>query len=397
MKSSKTPFYSLLLITVLVMINYTDLLVIERKLTAKNTETFFTEFLDDAQEALSPIVFEIVPDSTHSKTLLIEGKGDSKITVSKEGGTIQIHMKNDYEQFDISSENMDYTKQKGMIKANFLTPYINHLKEIVHDIDSAFDEVSKGFTGVTHTRDNGEEPFSFTSIEKVQPQPGATDIEFDIKISGAKMEDGIYGSLTKEGEKGYKLKLITKYFQNEFVLNVQTQNYLEQESKNMLLKMLSHLDNMITLNESEGKSTENKLDDEKIFASIEKTWETTSNKNDKFVGAKEGDDGFKITYDGNGLVDIKISQINADGFQFKNVQCTIITLENKVFSQNFLVDSLYEMSGILKAYLEDIRNFAVHSVNSENPEEFVPAFREGAPQERILQAIHKKIKFKNIY
>lgn len=371
--------------------------VIERQLKAKDdlASEFYTGIVDRATELLKEgdIEHEMDQPSEHETTFVIDSKGDARIEIKRVSNEVVIDMKNQYEEFNVASENMDYSKQKDMIDENFLMPFVKHLGEIVTDTDQAFKIIQKALPEVSV--EVGESTFS---VQSCSPIDGASEeaIQFDIAVDGPGMEDGIMGELVNE-DQSFKLRLVTKYFQNEFILNVRTANYLAEESKNLMTKILTHMEKMIRLNEGssgDDPSAEQSLDGEKVKASLQSVLQPLIEDED--FSNEESDNGITFSKGDDEILKIEFDTIDVGGFKFMNVKCTLPQLGDKEFSQNFLQDSLYQMTGILDAYLENVMEYTLHSVKEENPDEFVSAFEtEGRRRMRILEGVlTKKTKMK---
>lgn len=373
--------------------NSMNCLIIERQLGGKEDQA--VEFYEGVNARIEELLKENdipnqdEPTSEHQKIFILETKGDARIEVQRASNEIEITMKNKYEELKVTSENMDYSKQKDMIDQQFLVPFISHLGEIVTGVQEAYTVINGALTGLKVSTNVGTE---FT-VGDSKVLDGASDeaIQFDVAVDGPGMEDGIYGELVSE-DQSFKLRFVTKYFQNEFILNVRTKNYLAEESKNLMTKILNHMEKMVRLNEGNGTddpSAEQSLDGDKVKASIENIFKSVLEL-DGF-SAKDKDSGKTFNKGDKEVLSIDFDAVEVGGYNFMNVKCTLPQLDGKQFSQNFLQSSLYQMTGILDAYLENIKEYMLHSVQEENPEEYVSAFAsESRRRVRILEGVVTK-------
>ena len=374
----------------LIISTLTNALIIDRQLTGKEdrAQAFYDGIVQRTKDLLNEATIEFKDDepSTHETNFIIDNRGDGRINIKRESNEILINMKNKYEEFNVASENMNYDTQKDMIDNNFLKPFIEHLGEIVTSTEQAFTIIQNELPNVQV--DLGDNSFKVSSVTQLD---GASvdAIQFDIGVDGPGMEDGVIGELVNEGS-SFKLRMITKYFQNEFILNVRTEHYLRKESNNLMTKILTHMEKMIRLNEGnggDGPSGEESLDGDKVNQSIQDVLKPLI-EDEEFTN-EPSDKGITISKDANPILSVSFDTIDVGGFKFINVKCVLPQLDNKEFSQNFLQDSLYQMTGLLDAYLENVMEYTLHSVKSENPSEFVAAFKsEDTSGERILQSVN---------
>jgi len=373
----------------LILLTFARSLIIDRQLSGKDdrAQEFYTGIVERTKQLLEEGNIQQQSDepSEHETNFVIDERGDARINIKRESNEILITMKNKYEEFNVASENMNYATQKDMIDNNFLKPFIDHLGEIVVDTQQAFNVIQAELPNVSVDIDEN----SF-KVQSVTPLEGATQdaIQFDISVDGPGMEDGIIGELVNENQ-SFKLRLITKYFQNEFILNVRTENYLKQESSNLMRKILTHMEKMVRLNEGnggEGPSGEQSLTNDQVNESFQRVFKPLIEDGD-FTNTPS-ETGISFSKDENEVLNVTFDTVDVAGFKFINVKCSLPQLE-KEFSQNFLQDSLYQMTGLLDAYLENVMEYTLHSVRTENPDEFVPAFKsENKSNERILASIH---------
>ena len=388
----KSLYLSLFLIFTLGWSNV-NCFIVERKLVGKEdlAEQFYEGVNDRIEKLLAENDIENTdePTSGHQKIFLLKTKGDARIEVQRASNEIEITMKNKYEELKVTSENMDYEKQKLMIDEQFLLPFISHLGEIVTGVQDAYQVIEKALGGLKVSTNSG----TVYTVGTSTPLDGASAeaLQFDISVDGQGMEDGIFGELVSEDE-SFKLRFVTKYFQNEFILNVRTKNYLAKEAVNLMTKILNHMEKMIRLNEGNGNddpSAEQSLDVNTVKASVNSVFKDAL-ENKGFTLA-DGEKGVKINKDDKEVLSIDFDVVEVGGYNFMNVKCTLPQLDNKVFSQNFLQSSLYQMSGILDAYLENIKEYMLHSVEEENPDEYVAAFAtESRRRARVLEGVVTK-------
>ena len=388
----KSLYLSLFLIFTLGWSNV-NCFIVERKLVGKEdlAEQFYEGVNDRIEKLLAENDIENTdePTSGHQKIFLLKTKGDARIEVQRASNEIEITMKNKYEELKVTSENMDYEKQKLMIDEQFLLPFISHLGEIVTGVQEAYQVIEKALGGLKVSTNSG----TVYTVGASTPLDGASAeaLQFDISVDGQGMEDGIFGELVSEDE-SFKLRFVTKYFQNEFILNVRTKNYLAKEAVNLMTKILNHMEKMIRLNEGNGNddpSAEQSLDVNTVKASVNSVFKDAL-ENKGFTLA-DGEKGVKINKDDKEVLSIDFDVVEVGGYNFMNVKCTLPQLDNKVFSQNFLQSSLYQMSGILDAYLENIKEYMLHSVEEENPDEYVAAFAtESRRRARVLEGVVTK-------
>lgn len=356
---------------------------LEQSDTAADFINSFTENLKD--EANKGNLEYNEEDLGHATKITFQNKNDAFVQIEREGQNVSIQLKNDYENMHVTSENMKYEKEEEKIKKDFVNPFVKHLEEIVGpDLEKAYLQVEQGIEGLEFIREDGKDPFIITGITRAESSSDS-EIEFDIAISGSGMEDGVVGFLEKEGSQGFKLKLLSKYFQNVFILNVETHNYLQKESNKMLTKMLSHLDNLITLNESESDSMEKNLTEDKIKSSFLKEFAEILDDGD--VELQESEDHFEVVKLGESLCTINISDVAVGEFPMKKISSHVSRLGKDIVN-NFLISSLYDMVGIINAYFAEVARLTKLSMNKENPDEYVPAFTDEEPLSNIDQADH---------
>ena len=391
----------LLCVTLLLFcLNPTHEFIMERVLSKEEMVKSFFDGVKESTEKIfadNGIVFKPNTTGEFNYEYHITGKDDAHITINREANKVIIDMKNQYEEFNVTSENMSYEKQQTKIEDEFLKPFITHLKEIVPDAEAAFMAIKEALNGYEAEVSEGKN-FTVKSCEKMEDKSSEDFIMFECQVDGEGMEDGILGQLEVEN-RGFKLLFVTKYFKNEFILNVRTQHYLGDESKNLMKKILLHMEKMIRLNEgtaSEDPTAEQTLEQDEVIKRVQ----------DFFEGYKEKVEGLNVNNTDNGVeastdepalvVNTKTEAIG--DFTFINVEATMPQLGDKKFSQNFLTNSLYQMTGLLDAYLENIGEYLVHSLNSSNPEEFVAAFDDEIKDRmrvRVLEGvISKKTQFK---
>ena len=388
-------FYAIFLIAV--ALNCTNAFIIERRLSKDDKAVEFYEGVNARVKELldeNDIENKSEPTSENQKIFILETKGDARIEIQRASNEIEITMKNKYEELKVTSENMDYSKQKDMIDNQFLVPFITHLGEIVTSTDEAFKIIEGALNGLSVETSSGT---NYT-VGNAEKEGGSSEdsIQFDVPVDGPGMEDGIFGELVSE-DQSFKLRFVTKYFQNEFILNVRTKNYLEKEASNLMTKILNHMEKMVRLNEGNGgddPSAEQSLDAETVKASIESVFKSLL-EIEGFSG-QDSESGKTIKKGDDEVLNIAFEAVEVGGYNFMNVKCTLPQLDGKVFSQNFLQSSLYQMSGILDAFLENVKEYTLHSVQEENPDEYVAAFAtESRRRVRILEGVMtKKTKLK---
>lgn len=377
-------------ITLMILFQTSIFMVVERKLSENKAEQFFNDLKEHILKQLDGEKFEEMEGSTFENvTYKLPERKDAKISLRIDKAEVILDMENKYESYNMTSENMDFEKQQDLIDKKYLKPFLTHLKEIVVDLEHAYAEVKAGLTGVQYKHSDDQVVFETKSVSDLEGEASADTKAFQIEVSGQGMEDGIFGTFVQEND-NFKLTMSTKYFQNEFILNVETVNYLKSESKHMLEKVLGHMDKMVRLNESDGDSAEKSLDPAQVQQAIQRSMpKLFSEKFEPKITDKNAI--FNSKEDNQTVGQLDFGEVSVGGFNFMNVRCTISRLGGKTFSQNFLQESLYDMGGILDAFLEEMQEYIVHSVNTENPEEFVPAFSpiENERRMRILSSLPK--------
>ena len=118
-------FYAIFLIAV--ALNCTNAFIIERRLSKDDKAVEFYEGVNARVKELldeNDIENKSEPTSENQKIFILETKGDARIEIQRASNEIEITMKNKYEELKVTSENMDYSKQKDMIDNQFLVPFI---------------------------------------------------------------------------------------------------------------------------------------------------------------------------------------------------------------------------------------------------------------------------------
>ena len=356
----------------------TQQIVLARELKSNLAEGAYTAMVEKVNELSANIEgVEANPVSEHKMEYTFKDKtGEPKITIEKAGGEVTLELKSGYEQSSVTTENLDYEKEGGVINDDFLIPYFTHMAEILDDEKAAFEYFQEGAKEVEE-----EGVYKVTDVETVVNEDDEDgQINFQIQVEGEGMEDGIYGELTDD-KKIFKLRLVTKYFQNEIILNIRTMNYIKIESKNVLTEMLNNMQKMIKLNENNSSSGEQVLEDEEITESINESMKPLEEN-----GMVKSEENGKIIFkkDDAPVLELEISEQSVGGFAFTQIKATLSSLEDKEFVQNFLKNSLYNMSSMVDSYLEEITKFTLRSVLKENPEEYVPAFAEDNAEEEVV-------------
>lgn len=378
---------------------------LERKLTEDEkaapkgniSDEFFESLKADIEKEAGghSLKFDPNPKSAHEIEYSFPEKNDAKIEIDKEGGKISIHLNNDYESMEVISENLDYEKHRETIFEDFVKPYLDHLNEIMgHDLKTTFEKMESGIKELRIARtqkspEGNDQEFLVTSTNIEEEKPDS--IKFLIKVDGDGMEDGIQGVLEKQPKQGYRVRLFSKYFQNTFILNVETANYVSNESRQMISKMLQRLDHMLTLNESVSEDSEKQLTDEKITESLNKSFEQYKEKGLEVTGSFPK---FSIKNDKVEVTTIAIEEVEVGGMTAFKVDADLVLLK-KHMTNKFLINSLYEMVGIVDAFFNSVARYTKLSMDNDNEDEYVAPFEnDGLAVEETVEEPPKNVKNK---